>query len=241
MKTPIGMAFAASLILASPCLALSPLVESFDGATLTSGRWSFFTSPNALLQHSQDRLNFKVLADTSDEDYCYAELVNNQPGYNENWQLTLEVKNSAGKGDDAGVGFWIYNADNFGDVVFFEFFGNKRNARRVSVSASFVLGGKYLDRELNYRSRILTSGKLKVVYSGISKRFTFHFKNSDEGSDWANLGSFSVNGVGGDARANWNMNPGSGRFGIRLQAYAEETLIGKRVIFMDNFELKGVR
>jgi len=241
MKTPIGMAFAASLILASPCLAISPLVESFDGDTLASGRWSFFTSPNALLQHSQNRLNFKVLKDTSDEDYCYAELINNQPGFNENWQLTLDVQNSAGKGDDAGVGFWIYNAENSSDVVFFELHGNKSKVRRVSVSASFVQGGEYLESQFNYRSRLLTSGRLKVVYSGKSKQFSFYFKSSVKGADWTNLGSFSVNGVGGDARANWKMNPGSGRFGIRLQAYSEETLIGKGLMIMDNFELKGIR
>jgi hypothetical protein len=238
LKTPIGLILAASQILAGTCLALTPVEDNFNAATLNASRWQIFNYKNARMRHLDDRLKFSVFKSSGGEDYSYAELVNNQPGSNENWQLFLDVKNASGKGDDAGVGFWIFNADDPRDVIFFEFYGNPGKARRESVCACFVVDGQHLAQELSLKQKATTRGKLKINYSATTKRFTFFFRKSEKGA-WANMGSFSVNGVGGDVRANWNMNPGSGRFGIRLEGFSEKKAVAAGDLTMDNFVLQA--
>jgi hypothetical protein len=147
--------------------------------------------------------------------------------------------NAAGKGDDAGVGFWIFNADDPGDVIFFEFYGNPGKTKRESVCACFVTDGQHLAGELTLKQKAATQGRLKINYSAKTRSFTFYFRKNAKGAAWAQMGSFSVNGVGGDVRANWNMNPGSGRFGIRLEGYSEKKAVAAGDLTMDNFVLQA--
>ena len=237
--TPIGLVLAVSQILVGTCVALTPVADDFNAATLNMSRWQIFNSKNAKMRHLNKRLNFSVPKSSGGENYSYAELINNQPGYNENWQLLLDVKNAAGKGDDAGVGFWIFNADDPGDVIFFEFYGNPGKTKRESVCACFVTDGQHLAEELTLKQKAATQGRLKINYSAKTKSFTFFFRKNAKGSAWTQMGSFSVNGVGGDVRANWNMNPGSGRFGIRLEGFSEKKAVAAGDLTMDNFVLQA--
>lgn len=251
MKTRI---FTASLLLAvcqsftGNCLALTPVEENFNAKTLDTTRWELAQFENAKLRQSRQRLNFLIGPATHpEEDYAYLELRDNQPGFNENWQVLLDVSNTAGHGDHMGIGFWIYNADDPSDVVFFEFYGNKTKKPRTSVSASFVLDGIHTAEDLDLKPKV-TSGKLKITFNKQTKLFTFFFgkrvpKVSGKGTTlvWQRVGTFSPTGKGGNARANWNMNPASGRFGIRLEGYGENKLVGAGEAFMDNFVLKALK
>lgn len=251
MKTSIfttGLLLAICQSFTGNCLALTPVEENFNAATLDTTRWELAQFANAKLLQSRHRLNFLIGPATDpEEDYAYLELRNNQPGINENWQVLLDVTNTAGYGDQMGVGFWIYNADDPSDVLFFEFYGNKTKKVRTSVTASFVLDGEHTDEELNLKPKV-TTGKLKITFSAKTKLFTFQFgkwvpKASGKGNllVWQRVGTFSPTGKGGNARANWNMNPASGRFGIRLEGYGENKLVGGGKAFMDNFLLKAVK
>ena len=239
LKSPISLVLAISQILAGTSMALMPVEDNFNAPKLNGSRWQIFNYKNAKMRHANNQLNFSVRASSGGEDYSYAELINNQPGYNESWQLFLDVKNAAGKGDDAGVGFWIFNADDPSDVVFFEFYGNPGKTKRESVCACFVLDGQHLDEEISLKQKAATQGTLKINFNPKTKSFTFFFRNHPKGSPWIKMGSFSVNGVGGDVRANWNMNPGSGRFGIRLEGYSEKRAVAAGDLTMDNFLLQA--
>jgi hypothetical protein len=247
MKSILFPALAAGMLTALPCAALTPTEDDFESPKLLTSAWQLSQFANAKLRQFDGRLNFIVSPETDpDEDYAFVELRNNQPGFNENWQVTLDVTNKTGNNDDTGVGFWIFNADDTRDVIFFEFYGNSTKRERKCASASFVNDGAYLTKELELKSQKITSGKLKVTFNRATKLFTFHFgtivpKASGKGStvDWQRMGTFSPTGIGGDARANWQMNPGSGRFGIRLEGFAEGHLIDGGKATMDNFVLKA--
>lgn len=247
MKSMIPLALAAATFTTLPASALTPTEDDFESPALLASAWQLSEFANAKLRQNNGRLNFLVGPETDpDEDYAFIELRNNQPGFNENWQVILDVTNKSGNGDDAGVGFWIYNADDTRDVIFFEFYGNTAKRERKCASASFVNDGTYLAKELELKNSKITTGKLKVTFNSRTKLFTFHLgkfvpKQSGKGNllVWQRMGTFSPTGVGGDARANWNMNPGSGRFGIRLEAFAEGKVIDGNQASMDNFVLKA--
>ena len=244
MKTPIffcSLGLAACHILTGTCLALTPVEDSFNATALNTKRWQLSQFQNAKLRQAGERLNFLVRASTPDEDYAFVELINNQPGYNENWQLLLDVKNTTGQGDRVGVGFWIFNADDPSDVVFFEFYGSPGKKERNCVRASFILDGTHIAGDLNLKEKLTTSGRLKLTFNKQTKRFAFFFRSDEKGSNWLSLGTFSVNGVGGTTRANWNMNPGSGRFGIRLEGYGENRVVASGAANMDDFVLGALK
>jgi hypothetical protein len=239
-KLPSLLVIAACQVIAGTCLALTPVSEDFQTASLVKQRWQFFNSKNALLKHAGTRLSFAVPENFSREDYSYAELRNNQPGYNENWQVVLDVKNSAFQGDEVGVGFWIYNADDPGDVAFLEFYGNRGRKNQEYVCACFVTDGQHLTKDFTLKAkRLITAGKLKISFNKTTKILTFSFRAEGARNSWREFGTFSVNGVGGSQRANWNMNPASGRFGIRLEAYGERSIVMAGAVSMDNFVLQA--
>ena len=228
----------ACLLLAPMSHALTPIADGFNNNALDPARWQVSQFGKAKFKVSQQRVNFFIFpAFDPNEDYGYLELLNNQPGFNESWQVALTVNNTSGQGDRIGAGFWIYNADDPSDVIFFEFYGNPAKRDRLCASASFVLDGDYLEASLEHKAALLTKAKLRVIFNAKTKLFTFKVARTGKNADWTTLGTFSPTGKGGDVRANWNLNPGSGRFGIRLEGYGERRLLEGGKVYLDSFNL----
>jgi hypothetical protein len=231
-----------SLLVSPLALALTPVTENFDSARLNPLRWQRAMFKSARMDQLLGKLGFWIVAPfDKDEDYAYIELLNNQPGFNENWQVTVAVTNKSGEGDHIGAGFWIYNADDPSDVIFFEFYGNNSRVQKTCAMASFVLNGSHQAAQFPFNRGLLKSAKLRVVFNRQTKLFTFKVGTPNptrrSRTVWTSIGTFSPTGVGGDARANWNLNPGSGRFGIRLEGYGERRLLDRGKVSMDNFVL----
>jgi hypothetical protein len=239
MKT-ITIATTAWMLIPAFAPALTPFSDGFNTNTLNPVRWQVSQFHNAKLRVGQQRVNFFIYpAFHPDEDYGYLELLNNQPGINENWQVTLTINNTSGQGDRIGAGFWIHNADDPSDVIFYEFYGNAGKRARKCAAACFVLNGTTMAQKINHHAAKLTAAKLRIVYAANTKLFTFRIAPAVPAARWRTLGTFSPTGIGGDVRANWNLNPGSGRFGIRLEAYGEQRLLDGGKVFMDNFVLSA--
>jgi hypothetical protein len=87
------------------------------------------------------------------------------------------------------------------------------------------------------------SGSMRISFDKKTKLFTFWYDSSGSanGFQWVKISTFSPTGKGGDRSGNWNMNPGSGRFGIQLFGYAEGQSIASGKLTLDNFALKAVR
>lgn len=244
MKTPTIIALAWALF---PTIsqALTPYADSFDGKSLNTVRWQRAVFKNAKLWPANGRLNFTIApAFDAQEDYAYLELRNNRPGFAENWQVTLDVTNASGQGENIGAGFWIYNAADPSDVAFFEFYGNPGRTMKRAGKACFVLDGNDQPAVLAFNGRLLTAAKLRVSFSRQTKLLTFivgivNPNQSGVGThvDWTPIGTFSPTGKGGTLQADWKMNAAGGRFGIRLEAYGERRKLKAGKVFLDNFVL----
>ena len=62
--------------------------------------------------------------------------MNSYPGYNENWQFTIDLENTANLGDKAGAGFMIFNHGDRDDYLYVEFYG------KGGISGGVLLNGK---------------------------------------------------------------------------------------------------
>jgi hypothetical protein len=243
MRTPAVIALAWALF-PSMSHALTPYADAFSGKALNSVRWQRALFKNAKLWPANGRLNFTIApAFDPDEDYAYLELRNNRPGFAEDWQVTVDVTNTSGQGDRIGAGFWIFNAADSRDVAFFEFFGNPGATMKQAGKASFVLDGQTSPARLSFNSAKLTSAKLRVSFNKRTKLMTFSVGVTNPKPaggtrlTWTPIGTFSPTGKGGTMRADWQMNPAGGSFGIRLEAYGEQRTLAPGKVSLDNFAL----
>lgn len=227
---------AACHLLADHASALTPIRDNFNAAKLNTSRWALKNYAKGKLAQKSGRLNFTVAKPPTRDDSATLELRNNQPGFNESWQVTLDVANSQNAGFSAGAGIWIFNASDPKDGVFLEFYGKK---------AGFNVIGITDDRD-NPAGDIsinpgVNSGSMRISFSKTTKLFTFWYDKSGSanGYQWVKICTFSPTGKGGDRRGNWKMNPGGGRFGVRLFGYSERQSIAAGKITMDNFALKA--
>ena len=243
MKTLIlssGLAILGLSCLTGTCLALTPLTERFNVA-LSPARWFVANSPNAKLKQGGGRLNFTVGPASSEDDYSSVELIGNQPGYNESWQVIVDVSNTANVGNDVGAGLYVYNFANSLNVLYFEFYGDGKG-KQGGFQASILKDefGNYLEPHLISNPRV-KKGSLRITFNKTSKLITFFCDKtgSADGYQWKKIGTFSPTGVGGDRRLNWNMDPTSGSFGIGLEGFGDDRLVRNGKVNMDNFILKG--
>ncbi|MES2920964.1 MAG: hypothetical protein V4819_05440 [Verrucomicrobiota bacterium] len=235
-----GLAVIAFHYFAGTCLALTPVRESFNVA-LNPARWIVGGSPYAKLQQGSGRLNFTVGPTSTEEDYASAELYGNQPGYNESWQVIVDVSNTANAGDDVGAGLYIYNPSSYTNILYFEFYGDGKGRQGgFQVSILKDAFGNYLEPHLINNPRV-KKGSLRITFNKTTKLITFFCDKtgSADGYQWKKVGTFSPTGVGGDRRLNWNMNPTTGRFGIGLEAFGDNRLVRNGRVNMDNFILKA--
>lgn len=245
MKTkmcPPSLLLAASLTFTGHCPALTPVKETFNAA-LDPTRWTVFGSTNAQLKQGKGRLNFTVGPKATDEEYASAELFNNQPGYNESWQVIVDVTNKFESGGDVGAGIYISNAANPTNVFYFEFYGNaKGRDGGFQISILKDQFGNYLEPHLIANPRV-NHGSLRVTFNKKTKLFKFYYDQTgfQDGYQWKLIGTFSPTGVGGDRRLNWNMDSSFGRFNVGLEAFSDERLVGGGKVFMDQFILKGLK
>lgn len=242
MKTRMmfaGVLLAVSYSFIGRSLALTPVKESFNTA-LDPARWLVSNSTNGKLKQGKARLNFTIGPNRTEEDYASAELNNNQPGYNESWQVIVDVTNKSDSDGDVGAGIYISNAANPINVLYFEFYGDGKG-RHGGFQASILKDqfGNYLEPHLIANPRV-KSGSLRITFNKNTKLITFHYDETgkEDGYKWKRVGTFSPTGVGGDKRLNWNMDDLTGKFRIGLEAFGEEFLLKGGKVFMDNFALK---
>ena len=225
-------------IFASPAFALTPFSDNFNGASIDKTRWILRAFRAAKFTHDAGRVNFTTKAQATNDDYAILELRNNRPGFNENWQIILDVQNSAGKGDKVGTGITIYNAADPDDNVNLEFYGLGAKGGFNFIGITDDVDNQSLDVRANPR---VTKGSLRVSFSKTTKLYTFWYDTtgSADGFQWRKLCTFSPTGTGGTRRGNWKLNAGSGSFGIRIFGYAELQTVANGRVNMDNFALKA--
>lgn len=241
MKSPTSKAIitlAACQLLSGNAFALTPFSDNFKAASLNTSRWSLHNYAKGKLTQSSGRINFTVATPPTNDDFATLDLRNNQPGYNESWQVVLDVANTTKSGFRAGVGIGIFNADDYGDGVFLEFYGAAADGGFNIIAVTNDNDNPAGDILKNPR---ITSGSIRISFDKTSKLFTFWYDKtgSADGFKWVKMGTFSPTGKGGDRRGNWNMNSGGGRFAVQIFGYAQKQSVASGKISMDNFILKA--
>lgn len=236
-----GLSLVGFSFITGNCLALTPFSDNFNAVKLDKIHWlpgSYGTG--AILKQSDGRLKFVMPVAMDAEADAWIELAGIYPGYNENWQVILDVTNTNNHRGDSGPGFWIYNSADPSDSAYLEFLGK---GTKGGFDASFVVNGLYTAGPDLLANPGVSKGSIRVVFNKTTKILTFSYDptGSSDGYQWTKLGTFALNGVGGDRRGNWGMDPQSGTFTIRINGYVEGRVVAAGTETMDNFALKTVK
>ncbi|RYG97131.1 MAG: hypothetical protein EON58_10475 [Alphaproteobacteria bacterium] len=238
MKTTLLKTAVLLPLLTVTSLALTPVNDNFNSKTVNNVRWNLENFGAAKLAPGKKKLNFTVPKPSGD-DYSILELKNNLPGYNESWEINLDVANLV-KNGKAGAGIIISNADDSEDSLEIAFTGKGKRGGFTLIGITDGKDNPQKDLKANPQ---ISSGTLRVSFDKLTKLLSVSYdKNgAKNGFKWTAVGSFSPAGKGGDRRGNWNMNPGGGRFGIILFGYSDGKPVKAGQASIDNFKLKAVR
>ncbi|MEO5913870.1 MAG: hypothetical protein ABIS50_06530 [Luteolibacter sp.] len=240
MKTKLitaGLSFAGFSFFAGHCLALTPFSDNFNAIKLDKINWLAGGEGGAKLKQDDGVLKFLVPVNKADEDYAFLELVPSRPGYDENWQVLLDVANTNSHRGNSGPGIWIANAEDGGDTVFFECYGKGPKGGFV---ASFVNNGLYnVGPDIGDNPGV-SGGTIRISFNKTTKIMTFAYRVGKT-AKWTKVATFSTNGVGGDRRANWNMNAETGLFVIKIYGFTEGRIVASGTETLDNFVLKEIK
>lgn len=228
-------------VFAPNLLALTPASDRFNTENLNTSLWRMFHTEIGTLSQSGGRVHYTMTrTDRQDDGEAGLKLLNNTPRYNESWQVMLDVRNTAGKNDDVGVGITIKNAADPDDNVNFEFYGKGKLGGFNFYGVTNDVDDESQDIKVNPQ---VNQGSLRISFSAKTKLFTFWYDltGSEDGFQWRRLGTFSPTGRGGDRRGNWNMTNTGGRFYINIVAYSDYHDISKGQVSFDHFTLKAAK
>lgn len=236
--TRILITASAMPLLGGTALALTPINDKFQGDTINKIRWKVeSSSKKTAFLPANGKLDFTLAGKPTDDDYSILKLKRIRPSYNESWEMTLDVRNNTSTNSTVGVGFQVYNAQDPTDLVALEFFG------KSGFFGVFITDDEDDSDQDIEKNPGVTKGSLKISFDKTSKLITLSFDKDGpaNGFTWKKLATFSPTGTGGDRRGNWNMNSETGRFGIDLYAFAEDSKVVTGQVSIDNFTLKPVK
>ncbi len=239
----LKIASAVSLALAltvGKSFALKPVRDDFNKPAVDQKLWISKNFGSARFRPAKGRMEFGLVGKPTGNDYSSMILRYNQPGYNENWEVILDVRNFTGRGENVGMGIAVFNAVDLSDGATLMFHG-------TGAKGGVVATGFTNDRE-GVAGRLQpnpggASGSLRLSFNKSNKLLTFWFDSDGpaRGYSWKKISTFSTNGTGGDQRGNWSMNPGSGSFIIWLLGYSGNQPVPFGKVGFDNFQLNGLR
>ncbi|MEO5913764.1 MAG: hypothetical protein ABIS50_05995 [Luteolibacter sp.] len=234
MKTKlIPSLFALSAVLAGHSLALTEVTEDFGTGKLDDLLWYQHREAKGKFSQADGVLNYTARAKTTPKDFASIELLTSQPGYNENWEMSLDLSDTSVLARNAGIGFMIFNVADRGDRLYVEFFGTSGMAAGV-----FTNGNPAPAVKLSTKAG-LSKGGIRVRFNKKTKLLTFYVSKttSSEGYEWVKLGTYSPTGSGGDVNGVWKMKAADGAFGIQLFGFDLAKPVSAGKLTIDNFKL----
>lgn len=217
--------------------ALTPVSDNFNLDTINTTLWNYQKGGTGSLAQSGGLLRYRAASPGTEDDFAILTLRNNSPGYNESWQVVLDVTNTGNVGEKLGVGISVFNRADRTDNVNLEFYGGG--------SGGFNFIGVTNDNDDPSKDvRVypnVTKGSIRITFSATTKLFTFWYDTtgSADGYQWTKLCTFSPTGSGGTRRGNWNMDPTTGSFGVMVFGYSEFLPVTKGMASMNNFKLQA--
>ncbi|RYD40286.1 MAG: hypothetical protein EOP85_14515 [Verrucomicrobiaceae bacterium] len=233
MRSNVISSLVALAMLTGNAFALTPVQETFSGQ-FNQERWYQYAVASGRLIQKGDVLNYSTKSKATKNDFSSIELLTSQPGFAEDWQLTLDLSNTSNLGKKAAGGIMIFNVQDRKDYLYLEYYGK-----------SGVAGGVIADQKHVKKGRIslpqaIAKGSLRVTYRVATKLLTLEvLVPKGKKTKWFTVGTFSPLGdKKGDVRANWKMNADS-RFGVQLFGFSESKKVENGKITFDNFTLSA--
>lgn len=225
-----------SAALAGNLLALTPIVEKFNGTDLDYNRWAPLFSGRGQFSLAKGKLSFVVPSRPTPNDYASIQLTSSQPGYNESWVIILDISQTTKAGNKAGCGIQLFNTQDRRDHLYLEFYG------KAGLSGAVRVNDQNLDNGDFSLKAGAPKGSIRVKFNKNTKLLTFSASliPASEGYDWKEVGTFSPTGKGGDVNADWEMKSSSGTFGIELYGFGISQIIEPGKVTFANFSLTGL-
>lgn len=223
-------------LFAGNALALTPVKDLFAAKTLDKTRWYQFQQESGFLGPKDGKLNYLTKGAATDQDFASIELLTSQPGYNEDWQLILDLSNTAKAGKKAACGIMLFNVGDRKDYLFLEFYG------KSGIEAGIITDQKHSKKNHISIPKATAKGSLRVSFNKTTKLMSLDVSvtNKAQGYQWVPVGTFSPsNSKGATVRSNWKMDPGSGRFGVQLFGFGYKVKVAKSKMTFDNFEISA--
>ncbi len=232
--SPLLIATVVSAVLAGHSSALVPVNENFNNNLLDPAVWYQYQTGKGRLVADNKKLSFEVLSKPTNDDFASIELLTSQPGYNESWELILDLSNTSGLGFNAGCGIMLFNVKDRSDYLFMEFYG-----KEGGVSAGVITDGDHVKKSQATINPKVSKGSIRIRFDKGTKLLTLHVSptTAEEGYSWIKLGTFSPTGEGGNVNSNWRMKDANGRFGVHLFGFAQNNKVPTGKATLDNLKI----
>ncbi len=244
MKQPlVPSLIALAAALAGNCLAVTPVSEDFSADSLDPSRWYQTRYGHGVLRQAGGHLNYVTRTTPTKNDYAVVELLSSQPGYDENWEVVVDLTDKTDLGYDAGCGIMIVNSQERNDYLFLDFYGKgmMKNGKLVAggVSAGVLVDGEHPKNSRFTKNPKVSKGAVRFRFNATTKLMTLSVSPTQkaEGYTWLKIGTFSPTGKGGDVNGNWKMKDGTSRFAIQLYGFANAKEITAGKVWLDNLSV----
>lgn len=234
---PISSILALVALLAGNCLAVTPIVEEFNGTELNPRLWFEYQAGKGDFIVSKGRLNFVTKGKPTVDDFSSIELLPlDSPGNYEDWETIVDLANISKLGPKAGCGIMVFNSSDRSDYLYVEFFGKGGISAGVVNNGSVVRGGRIFPK---VRSK---SGSIRIRFDVKTQLFEMSYSkgNPSKGYDWKRIGTFSPGGAGGDIQADWQLFSSESSFGIQLFGYGRSTKVEDGQVMLKKFSIKSL-
>jgi len=198
------------------------------------------------LARTNGHLEYRVSSpDLINGDEAYRPWGLSQPTYSTDWEVLVDVHNTATPSvvdQVATFGIEVLNANNFSDYAYVEIYASRLDvpSLRRGYKADLALNGTELGENTvlgDTGNQGFTDGSVRMMFDSGTKVLTAWFDRdgSTNGYRWEKLASFGISGVGGTTtNANWGM-AGSSAFNVALYGYSQGMAVSSGEINGDNF------
>ena len=198
------------------------------------------------LARTNGHLEYRVSSpDLINGDEAYRPWGLSQPTYSTDWEVLVDVHNTATPSvvdQVATFGIEVLNANNFSDYAYVEIYASRLDvpSLRRGYKADLALNGTELGENTvlgDTGNQGVTEGSVRMMFDSGTKVLTAWFDRdgSTNGYRWEKLASFGLSGVGGTTtNANWGL-AGSDAFNVALYGYSQGMAVSSGEIYGDNF------
>ena len=199
------------------------------------------------LARTNGHLEYRVSSpDLINGDTAYRPWGLSQPTYSTDWEVLVDVHNTATPSvvdQVATFGIEVLNANNLGDNAYVEIYASRLHvpSLRRGYKADLALNGVELGENTllgDTGNQGFTDGSVRMMFNSGTKVLTAWFDRdgSTNGYRWEKLASFGISGGGGGitTNANWGM-AGSDAFYVALYGYSQGMAVSSGEIDGDNF------